>query len=135
MLRNFTSSNPPSTVNDRQEYTQLGTDVSCNLGSTNINNLMSSPNFGHSVEAMVRALTFVTDHSNIDVVPSVQKGNQEAHSIGLGAMGGLHSFLAKNHIYYGSPESIEFTGVYFMLLNYWTLMAPIKLLKNATKHL
>ncbi|KRM93423.1 ribonucleoside-diphosphate reductase subunit alpha [Lentilactobacillus senioris DSM 24302 = JCM 17472] len=119
----------PSTVNDRQEYTQLGTDVSCNLGSTNINNLMSSPNFGHSVEAMVRALTFVTDHSNIDVVPSVQKGNQEAHSIGLGAMG-LHSFLAKNHIYYGSPESIEFTGVYFMLLNYWTLMASNQIAKE-----
>ncbi|MGF7437634.1 class 1b ribonucleoside-diphosphate reductase subunit alpha [Lentilactobacillus senioris] len=119
----------PSTVNDRQEYTQLGTDVSCNLGSTNINNLMSSPNFGHSVEAMVRALTFVTDHSNIDVVPSIQKGNQEAHSIGLGAMG-LHSFLAKNHIHYGSPESIEFTGVYFMLLNYWTLMASNQIAKE-----
>lgn len=119
----------PSKVNDRQEYTQLGEDVSCNLGSTNINNLMSSPDFGHSIEAMVRALTFVTDHSNIDVVPSIQKGNQEAHSIGLGAMG-LHSFLAKNHIHYGSPESIEFTSVYFMLLNYWTLVASNQIAKE-----
>ena len=119
----------PSTVNNRQEYSQLGTDVSCNLGSTNINNLMASPDFGHSVESMVRALTFVTDNSNIDVVPSIQKGNQEAHSIGLGAMG-LHSFLAKNHMHYGSPESVEFTSVYFMLLNYWTLVASNEIAKE-----
>lgn len=33
----------------------------------------------------------------------------------------LHGFLAKHGILYGSPESIEFTGVYFQLLNYWTL--------------
>ena len=28
---------------------------------------------------------------------------------------GLHSYLAKHHIEYGSPESIEFTNIYFML--------------------
>lgn len=112
----------PSVVNNEQKYDKLGIDVSCNLGSTNIVNLMASPDFGHSVEAMVRALTFVTDNSNIDVVPSIQHGNQLAHSIGLGAMG-LHSFFAKNHMDYGSPASVEFTGVYFMLLNYWTLKA------------
>lgn len=33
----------------------------------------------------------------------------------------LHGYLAKNGILYGSPESIEFTGMYFQLLNYWTL--------------
>ncbi|BAP86244.1 ribonucleotide-diphosphate reductase subunit alpha [Paucilactobacillus hokkaidonensis JCM 18461] len=112
----------PATVNNEQKYAKMGTDVSCNLGSTNIVNLMASPDFGHSVEAMVRALTFVTDNSNIDVVPTIQHGNHLAHSIGLGAMG-LHSFFAKNHMDYGSPESVEFTGVYFMLLNYWTLKA------------
>ncbi|MHA8137902.1 class 1b ribonucleoside-diphosphate reductase subunit alpha [Lactobacillaceae bacterium Scapto_B20] len=110
----------PSTVDNKQEYVKLGTDISCNLGSTNMVNMMEGPDFGKSVEAMVRALTFVTDHSDIDVVPSIQNGNKQAHTIGLGAMG-LHSFLAKNHIEYGSDESIEFAGVYFMLLNYWTL--------------
>ena len=39
----------------------------------------------------------------------------------LGAMG-LHSYLAKHHIEYGSPESVEFTNIYFMLMNYWTLV-------------
>ncbi len=84
----------PSTVDNTQTYEQLGRDISCNLGSTNIVNLMASPDFGHSVETMVRALTFITDHSDIDVVPSIQNGNKLAHTIGLGGMG-LHSFFAK----------------------------------------
>ena len=46
----------PSKLNNRQEYEVLGTDVSCNLGSTNIPNLMHSRDFGHSVEAMVGPL-------------------------------------------------------------------------------
>ncbi len=125
----------PSTVDNQQHYTDLGTDVSCNLGSTNIVNLMASPDFGKSVDSMVRALTFVTDHSHIDVVPSIQNGNDLSHSIGLGGMG-LHSFLAKNKIQYGSDEAIEFTSVYFMLLNYWTLVASNKIAteRNQTFH-
>jgi len=112
----------PSLINDQQEYEKLGTDISCNLGSTNIVNLMQSPDFGHSVEAMVRALTFVTDNSNVDVVPSIQKGNHQAHTIGLGAMG-LHAYFAKNHLEYGCKEAVDFTNIYFLLLNYWTLKA------------
>lgn len=112
----------PSKINNMQGYDKLGTDISCNLGSTNIVNLMKSPDFGKSVKTMVQALTFVTDHSNIDVVPTVQHGNHIAHSIGLGAMG-LHAYLAKNHIEYGSPVALDFTNTYFMLLNYWTLVA------------
>lgn len=119
----------PSTVDNKQDYIEKGTDVSCNLGSTNIVNLMDSPDFGKSVNSMVRALTFVTDHSDIDVVPSIQRGNELSHSIGLGGMG-LHSFLAKNQIEYGSDESVEFTDVYFMLLNYWTLVASNKIARE-----
>ncbi|MCF6515653.1 class 1b ribonucleoside-diphosphate reductase subunit alpha [Lactobacillus sp. S2-2] len=110
----------PSVVNDVQGYDELGTDISCNLGSTNVTNLMASPDFGKSVDTMTRALTFVTENSSIDVVPSIKKGNDLAHTIGLGAMG-LHAYFAKNHMYYGSKESIEFTSLYFLLLNYWTL--------------
>lgn len=112
----------PSIINDRQEYEQMGSDVSCNLGSTNILNLMASPNLGQSVQAMTRALTFISDSSNIEAVPSIAHGNRLSHSIGLGAMG-LHTFLAKHHIEYGSPDSLAFTSTYFMLLNYWTLVA------------
>ncbi|QFP79606.1 class 1b ribonucleoside-diphosphate reductase subunit alpha [Latilactobacillus graminis] len=119
----------PSQINNRQEYDVLGTDISCNLGSTNIPNMMTSPDFGGSIEAMVRALTYVTDHSDIDVVPSVAHGNELAHTIGLGGMG-LHTFFAKNHMMYGSEESIDFTSNYFMLLNYWTLVASNKIARE-----
>ena len=111
----------PSELTDAQEFTKLGTDVSCNLGSTNIVNLMQSPDFGKSIRTMTRALTYVTDHSHIVAVPSIDNGNQQAHSIGLGAMG-LHSYLAQNLMHYGSAESVEFTSIYFMLMNYWTLV-------------
>ena len=119
----------PSMINDVQEYEQLGTDISCNLGSTNIVNLMDSPNFGKSVRAMTRALTFITDASDIEVVPSIRNGNRLNHTIGLGAMG-LHTYFAKNEMEYGSPESIEFTDVYFMLLNYWTLVESNNIAKE-----
>ena len=62
----------PSLINDAQEYLQMGTDISCNLGSTNVVNMMVSPDFGRSIKAMTRALTFVTDSSNIDAVPTIK---------------------------------------------------------------
>ncbi|MCL2676656.1 MAG: class 1b ribonucleoside-diphosphate reductase subunit alpha [Streptococcaceae bacterium] len=117
----------PSEINDDQTYKTLGTDVACNLGSTNIINMMTSAGeFGSSIEAMVRALTFISETSNLDSVPTVRKGNDEMRAIGLGAMG-LHSYLANNHIHYDSKEAVEFTSVYFMLLNYYTLKASNKL--------
>lgn len=119
----------PSLINDRQEYEDLGTDISCNLGSTNIVNLMESPNFGKSVRAMTRALTYITDASDIEVVPSIQNGNRLNHTIGLGAMG-LHTYFAKNQMEYGSVESLEFTDIYFMLLNYWTLVESNNIAKE-----
>ena len=118
-----------SVIKNDQTYEFLGNDVSCNLGSTNVVNLMASPDFGKSVKVMLRALTYVTDTSDIDVVPSVKKGNEMYHSVGLGAMN-LHGFLAKNKIHYGSPESLEFVDVYFMLLNYWTLVESCNIAKE-----
>lgn len=111
----------PSKIRGDQTYEELGDDVSCNLGSANIYNLMRSPDFGKSVRTMVRALNTITDQSNIEEVPTIRQGNEHKHSIGLGSMG-LASYLANEHVYYGSDESIEFTDIYFMLLNYWTLV-------------
>lgn len=112
----------PSVVNDDQTYQKLGTDVSCNLGSTNIANMMETPDFGKSIRAITRGLTHISDIEDLDIVPSIKLGNKRSHAIGLGAMG-LHGYLAKHHIQYGSPVALEFTSVYFMLLNYWTLVA------------
>ncbi len=119
----------PSLIKGNQDYEKLGTDISCNLGSTNIVNLMETDDFERSVETMVRALTHITDTSDIDVVPSIKNGNDKYHTIGLGAMG-LHTFFALNQMHYGSPESIEFTDAYFLLLNYYSLKASNKIAKE-----
>ncbi|WP_212111096.1 class 1b ribonucleoside-diphosphate reductase subunit alpha [Bartonella queenslandensis] len=98
-------------------YRTIGSDISCNLGSMNIAKAMESPDFGQTVESAVRALTAVSDMSNIACVPSIAKGNAESHAIGLGQMN-LHGFLAREQIYYGSPEAIDFTNIYFYIVTY-----------------
>ena len=111
-----------SEINEDQTYKSLGTDISCNLSSTNVANMMDSPNFGKSIITQFRALDYVASTTSIESVPTIKHGNDLYHSVGLGALN-LHGYLAKNKIMYGSPESIEFTGMYFQLLNYWTLYA------------
>ena len=73
----------PSIINDAQEFVKMGTDISCNLGSTNVVNMMTSPDFGRSIKAMTRALTFVSDTSSIEAVPTIKHGNEQAHTSDL----------------------------------------------------
>lgn len=122
----------PSILNDDLSYEIVGSDISCNLGSLNIDKLIHSPNFSQSIEVAVRALTTVTDNTNIDEVPSINLGNSLYHTIGLGAMG-LHTALAKNKIYYGSKEALEFTEAFFIALNYYSLLASNKIAQERQK--
>lgn len=116
----------PSEYNEDLSYKKVGKDISCNLGSMNIAKAMESPNFAATVETAVRALTTVSERSNINSVPSIQKGNNESHAIGLGQMN-LHGFLGKNLIHYDSPEAVEFTSKYFYCVLYYCLKASHKL--------
>lgn len=110
----------PSVLNDDLSYKQVGTDISCNLGSMNMVNLMASPDFEKSIDLAVRALTTVTDSESIEEVPTVAKGNQLYHTIGLGAMG-LHTLLATHQIAYDSPEALEIVDAFFLAMNYYSL--------------
>ena len=104
----------PSTYNENLSYAHIGRDVSCNLGSLNIAKAMDAANgLGATVETAVRALTSVADHTSMDCVPSIKRGNEEGHTIGLGQMN-LHGFLAREAIHYGSEEALDFTDMYFM---------------------
>jgi len=103
-------------------YTKMGKDISCNLGSLNIAAAMDSPDFGKTIETSIRGLTAVSDMSNISSVPSVAKGNADSHAIGLGAMN-LHGYLARERIYYGSEEGIDFTNMYFLTVTYHAVRA------------
>jgi len=122
----------PSMMNADLSYNQVGRDISCNLGSTNITNMINSPDFGKSIETAVRALSNVSDMTSIDAVPTVEKGNDDYNSIGIGQMG-LHTALATNNIHYGSAEALEFTDAYFLALRYHALKASNKLAKEKNK--
>lgn len=112
----------PSAFNEDLSYARMGTDISCNLGSLNIAQTMDGPDFGATVETAIRALTAVSEMSAIDAVPSVRRGNDLAHAVGLGQMN-LHGFLARERVHYDSPEAVEFTSVYFAAVAYHAIRA------------
>lgn len=118
-----------SVINADQSYKVLGKDISCNLGSLNIAMAIESPDFGSTIETAVRALTHVSDVSDIEVVPTIQSGNKRSHAIGLGAMN-LHGALAKNEIHYGSEEGLDFTNYYFYTVAYYAIKASNKIAKE-----
>ena len=118
--------NEASEFNDDLSYAHLGTDISCNLGSLNIAKTMDGGDLGRTVGAAIRALTAVSEMSAIDSVPSVRRGNDESHAIGLGQMN-LHGFLAREHIHYGSPAGVEFTSVYFAAMAYHAIRTSCEL--------
>lgn len=112
----------PSTFNEDLSYDHVGRDISCNLGSMNIALSMDSPDFGMSVETAIRALTAVSDQTDIESVPSVKRANRGGHAIGLGQMN-LHGYLARERIFYGSDEGLDFTNIYFYTVAYHAIRA------------
>lgn len=109
----------PSTFHayGQEHRDQIGLDVSCNLASLVIEQTMGSRDIGRVVRAAVRLLDNVARSTSVPEVPAVRRANEEMRSIGLGAMG-LHSFLAKSEIVYGSPEALEFVDVFFAAVHY-----------------
>jgi ribonucleoside-diphosphate reductase alpha chain len=118
--------NTPTTYNADLSYNQVGKDISCNLGSLNIAKAMDSPDFGRTIEASIRALTAVSDLSDIDSVTSIKYGNEQSHAIGLGQMN-LHGYLARERVHYGSEEGIDFTNMYFYTVLFHALKASNKI--------
>ncbi len=119
----------PSTYHDDLNYDEVGEDISCNLGSLNIAMAMDSPNFASTIETAIRGLTAVSEQTSIDSVPSIRKGNEAAHAIGLGQMN-LHGYLGREHIHYGSEEGLDFTNAYFAAVLYQCLRASNKIARE-----
>ncbi|WP_373959323.1 class 1b ribonucleoside-diphosphate reductase subunit alpha [Vibrio gigantis] len=118
--------NEASSFDDDLNYSHIGRDISCNLGSINIAKALDGGQLSQTVDTAIRALNAVSEMSAINSVPSIRKGNDESHAIGLGQMN-LHGFLARERIHYDSPEAIDFTGSYFACILYHCLVASNKL--------
>lgn len=118
--------NTPTTYNEDLSYDTIGKDISCNLGSMNIALAMDAPDFGRVVDTAIRGLSAVSDQSHIASVRSIESGNDKSHAIGLGQMN-LHGYLARERVYYGSPEGIDFTNIYFYTVLFHALRASNKI--------
>ncbi len=114
-----------SNITNYDQEDEIGYDISCNLGSLNIVNLMESDDFGQTIDSSMRALTSVSVLSNIKNAPGISKANEMFHSVGLGAMN-LHGYFAKNKISYESNEAREFVDCLFMTINYYSLVTSNK---------
>ena len=112
----------PSVLNEDLTFAHIGKDISCNLGSLNIARTMDSPDFAKTIATAVRGLTAVSEQTHLPSVPSIDRGNRESHAIGLGQMN-LHGFLAREGIFYGSEEGLDFTNVYFACVLFAALSA------------
>lgn len=119
----------PSVLHEDLSYEEVGHDISCNLASVNITEMIKANDFPEAIETAIRALTSVSEMTSIGAVPTVEKGNQDYHSVGLGAMG-LHTALAVNQIHYGSEESVEFTDAFFRMMRFYALKASNKIAKE-----
>lgn len=118
-----------SVIKDYGEGDIIKRDISCNLASLNIVNVMESKKIKESVYSGMDALTFVSNSTKIKNAPGVVKANDEFHSVGLGAMN-LHGYLAKNLIAYESEEAKDFANVFFMMMNYYTLEKSMLIAKE-----
>lgn len=118
-----------SIINDYGTQDEIKRDISCNLGSLNIVNVMESGKFRDSVHTGMDALTVVSDEANIQNAPGVKKANSELHSVGLGVMN-LHGYLAKNKIGYESEEAKDFANIFFMMMNYYSIERSMEIAKE-----
>lgn len=109
-----------SIIRDYGEDDEIRRDISCNLGSLNIVNVMEKEAIKESVYAGMDALTAVSQLSTISNAPGIKKANEELNAVGLGCMN-LHGYLAKHKIAYESEAAKEFVQTYFMMVNYYSI--------------
>lgn len=116
----------PSDIKGFSGNNDWGQDISCNLGSLNIANVMKNKDIARTVDIAIRALTVVSDNTDIKEVPTVRNGNINSHSVGLGAMN-LHGYLISQNITYTSKEALDFANVFFATVRYYAIKTSMKI--------
>lgn len=105
---------------DKHDQDQIGLDISCNLASGHMGNMMDHNSIKETVFAAMDVMNSVSDKTHIAHVPAVAKANHLMHSVGFGIMG-HHGYIAKNYIAFGSQEDLDLVDVFFNLVNYYSL--------------
>lgn len=122
----------PSEFNPDGSFKTEGSQISCNLGSFNMGNMLDLTNeeFIDTVIVATKALDQVSRTTSIDAVPDVRKGNENTRSIGLGQMN-WHGALASRGIEYGSEESLKIMDRYMARVTWAAMLASTQI---AAKH-
>ncbi|CAM4457552.1 class 1b ribonucleoside-diphosphate reductase subunit alpha [Paenibacillus tarimensis] len=118
-----------SEIGDYGHEDVIRKDISCNLASLNIVNVMEHKKIRESVHEGMTALTAVSDMTSVANAPGVAKANRELHSVGLGAMN-LHGFLAKNGIAYDSDDAKAFARTFFMMVNFHSIERSMEIARE-----
>lgn len=118
-----------SSYTDYDQEDEIGLDISCNLGSLNILNVMKNKSLEQTVKLATDSLTHVSETTHITNAPAVRKANKAMKSIGLGAMN-LHGYLAQNGIAYESEEARDFANTFFMMMNFYSIERSAEIAKQ-----
>lgn len=126
---NNISSNPYT------EKNKFGYDVNCVLSSLNLVELFECKTDNERlnvIKSSIKFLSNVSDLANIESVPSVKKGNEELHSVGLGALN-LQGLFVKYGIDYESEEAKDLTNALFNYIRYYSLLSSMEIAKERGK--
>ncbi|HHY97082.1 MAG TPA: class 1b ribonucleoside-diphosphate reductase subunit alpha [Acholeplasma sp.] len=102
------------------EADDIGMDISCNLASGHMGNMIKHNTIKETVFAAMDVMNSVSLNTDIKHVPAVAKANRLNRSVGFGIMG-HHGFLAENYILYGSEENLDLIDVFFNMVNFYSL--------------
>lgn len=109
---------------------EFGSDISCVLGSNNVEKLMENGNFDETMSVSVEILNNVVDDNVIKEVQTVANGNEWFKAIGIGDLN-LHGYLAKNHIRYSDTETVvDFVRTYYSTKRFWAIYHSCRLARE-----
>ena len=114
---------------DKHDEDQIGMDISCNLASGHMGNMIKNNTIKETVFAAMDIMNSVSKKTNISYVPAVAKANRLNRSVGFGIMG-HHGFIAENYIAYGSDENLDLIDVFFNTVNYYSLVHSMEKAKQ-----
>lgn len=121
--------------NSYTEENTFGYDINCVLSSLNLVELFECKTDNERlnvIKSSIKFLSNVSDLINIESVPSVKKGNDELHSVGLGAMN-LQGLFVKYGIDYESEEAKDLTNVLFNYIRFYSLLSSMEIAKERGK--
>lgn len=127
----------PTIVSQYSDYhkvaeDKIGLDVSCNLASGHMGNMMKHNSIKETVYAAMDIMNSVSEKTNIEYVPAVAKANRLMRSVGFGIMG-HHGYIAENYIAFGSEEDLDLVDVFFNTVNFYSLKHSMEKAKATNK--